>query len=541
MDVTLFSPNSITTFVRYMIENGHSAASIAEMRDGLDVEGWRDDERLPEGWKLKIKMSREKGKVRGRKFIMAFDGTLLESVNAAVKYMKERSSEHTESEISNLLALNNCQEANSRKKAKLDPETKMLGKGDIKNKKENINWEEGESLPKKSVNSSEAKKIEASWKVHPKLPEGWMMKVGDADRILFLTPDKRRMSLIATIRYMKMSPDFRAKDIVALQQIGDEVKPKTIAKGEPVDHSVWRSHPKLPFGWQIRLTGQSFKLLFRPTEKSPGMGKFAAIKCIKSLATNKYEAADIDGIKMVAEELEDDIIDLLVNSKHKEVDRDERELVEETIWISDDPTVPAGWKISPDSGRFGRALLSPAGVQMRNRAWALSQMVKKKQPVEEVDAMRESLVHEGWSTRSDLPPGWRVRVGSNGNHKNQMDFMTPVGKWFPSLSSAKAHMEKLGECTFDFSSLKLNLQNEKKTNALKENSVAKDASQMEVETESQLLTDASEKISTQDAEKAMMVELNASCWQNSNKNSASVEKRNQIDNAEQVVKERTIL
>ena len=81
------------------------------------------------------------------------------------------------------------------------------------------------------------------------------------------------------------------------------------------------------------------------------------------------------------------------------------------------------------------------------------------------------------------------------------------------------------------------LQNEKKTNALKENSVAKDASQMEVETESQLLTDASERISTQDAEKAMMVELNASCWQNSNKNSASVEKRNQIDNAEQVVKE----
>ena len=54
---------------------------------------------------------------------------------------------------------------------------------------------------------------------------------------------------------------------------------------------------------------------------------------------------------------------------------------------------------------------------------------------------------------------------------------------------------------------------------------------------SQLLTDASERISTQDAEKAMMVELNASCWQNSNKNGASVEKRNQIDNAEQVVKE----
>merc|ERR1719222_417869 len=191
-----------------------------------------------------------------------------------------------------------------------------------------------------------------------------MMKVDDGKRIHFLAKDKTRMSVLAAIRFMKTSPDFGVKEIVAIQQITDEVKPKTNVGTEPRNHSEWSSHPKLPTGWQVKLTSISCKLLFRPNEKVRGLGKFAAIKWIKS-STN-CEESDIDAIKIVANELEGDIIDLLVKPKEAEVKK--KDLVEEVVWISDDPSVPAGWKISADSGRFGRSLLSPDGVQMRNRA-----------------------------------------------------------------------------------------------------------------------------------------------------------------------------
>ena len=98
-----------------------------------------------------------------------------------------------------------------------------------------------------------------------------------------------------------------------------------------------------------------------------------------------------------------------------------------------------------------------------HRAWALYQMVKNKQTVDEVEAMRDSLVHEGWMVRDDLPKGWRVRQGK----KNKLDFMTPSGKWFPSLGNARAHVEKFGPCDFDFSRLKKNLQKEQSNNKKK--------------------------------------------------------------------------
>ena len=127
---------------------------------------------------------------------------------------------------------------------------------------------------------------------------------------------------------------------------------------------------------------------------------------------------------------------------------------------------------------------------MRNRAWALSQMVKTKQPEDEVKAMRERLVHEGWTKRDDLPPGWMVKAGKH----SLVDFMTPVGKQFNSLNRARALMEKFGECNFDFSRLKKNLLNPKKTNSHKE----KSGSQQEAKTNnaSQLLKEIS--VSAQD-------------------------------------------
>ena len=141
---------------------------------------------------------------------------------------------------------------------------------------------------------------------------------------------------------------------------------------------------------------------------------------------------------------------------------------------------------------------------MRNRAWALSQMVKKKQSVEEVEAMRESLVHEGWTVRDDLPTGWRAKAGKH----TTMDFMTPVGKWFPSLSRARALMETFGECNFDFSRLKNNLLQMKRLNISQENLATKSSCQQEAGTENP--TQPLKEISSEDLEKTEEMEKTAS-------------------------------
>ena len=119
------------------------------------------------------------------------------------------------------------------------------------------------------------------------------------------------------------------------------------------DDDIWPGVSSLPnFDEALPTKG---KLLFRADENSPGLGKFAVIKSMMSI--DKYKSEDADAIKVVAEELEDQLVNLLFNPQHNEKSQ-KKKIVEEAVWISDDPTVPTGWKISPDSGRFGRCLLS---------------------------------------------------------------------------------------------------------------------------------------------------------------------------------------
>merc|ERR1719178_492438 len=80
----------------------------------------------------------------------------------------------------------------------------------------------------------------------------------------------------------------------------------------------------------------------------------------------------------------------------------------EVQWASDDPTVPAGWKINQiKDAKFG--VLSPAGLQFLHRGQALRHMLKEGFPAEEAEEMRRCLEHEGWREHHALPEGWRIR------------------------------------------------------------------------------------------------------------------------------------
>ena len=368
-------------------------------RSQLKLEGWKEDERLPEGWKMMVKRWKDRKGFRDRKFFMAKDGSRLKSFRDAVKFLRA-SPDYTDDDVSKILALNPQTSAcdKEKRKAKIIGTVKVkkvdLKKGTIGlpvglktettvsgGKNENFekasapvesNMKNNDSVEKsvpvecimKINDSAEQSGQKSSWTNHPLLPEGWMMKALDSGKkIIFQTKDKTRMSVLAALRFMKSSPEFGPEETHRLQQIIKEFRPKTTDKGEPLKHSEWTSHPKLPAGFQVKLLPTKGKLLFRADENGPGLGKFAVIKSMMS--TDNYKSEDADVIKAVADELEDQLVNLLVNPEKSQ----KKKIVEEAVWISDDPTVPTGWKISPDSGRFGRCLLSPDGVQMRNRCF----------------------------------------------------------------------------------------------------------------------------------------------------------------------------
>ena len=369
----------------------------AGLNKGLRLEGWKEDERLPEGWKMMVKRCKDGKGFRDRKFFRAKDGSQLKSFRDAVKFLKA-SPDYTEDDVSKILALNPqtlaCDKEKRKakiigtvKEEKVDLEKGTVGLPEGSKTETTVPGGKNENFEKPSVpvesniknNDSAEKSVsvectmkindsaeqsgkKSSWTNHPLLPEGWMMKALDSDKkIIFQTKDKTRMSVLAALRFMKSSPDFGPEEICRLQQIIKEFRPNT---SEPLNHSEWTSHPKLPAGFQVKLLPTKGKLLFRADGNSPGLGKFAVIKSMMS--SGNYKSEDADAIKVVAEELEDQLVNLLVNQQHNEKGR-KKKIVEEAVWISDDPTVPTGWKISPGSGRFGRCLLSPDGVQMRNR------------------------------------------------------------------------------------------------------------------------------------------------------------------------------
>ena len=419
------------------------------MKVSLKAEGWKEDQRLPKGWMVKIgKSTAPRAKVSDtpnqnnnekiEESRLQFLNEEAEVMSAADSLEQLISQNHSEEDLQVFRALladatarlqNDCKKKKEHAKAKKSKhqEEKCVLKDDDQDIKlgpvnASVNCKEAEACPgnvfsqekgtvglpevlnnettvsggknehfekpsvpvesnmknndsaEKSVpvecimkinDSAEQKGQKSSWTNHPLLPEGWMMKALDSGKkIIFQTKDKTRMSVLAALRFMTSSPDFCSEEIWRLQQIIKEFRPKASDEVEPLNHSEWTSHPKLPAGFQVKLLPTKGKLLFRADESSPGLGKFAAIKSMRS--SDNYKSEDADAIKVVAEELEDQLVNLLVNPQHNGK-RQKKKVVEEAVWISDDPTVPTGWKISPDSGRFGRCLLSPDGVQMRNR------------------------------------------------------------------------------------------------------------------------------------------------------------------------------
>ena len=116
---------------------------------------------------------------------------------------------------------------------------------------------------------------------------------------------------------------------------------------------------------------------------------------------------------------------------------------EPTVWEPVE-TLPAGWMCremaSPD-GRGKRIfILSPHGKVFPCRRLALLYMIENEFDEDEIEFMRDMLIHERWESNSMLPVDWRVRSSDQSDMKSN-EFLTKDCAHFRSSKKALDFMK----------------------------------------------------------------------------------------------------
>merc|ERR1719319_1775356 len=431
--------------LRFMVAGGFPEDDINKLRGLLGFEGWKEDDMLlPSGWMFKKKNGK-------RLVVMNQKGKLFDSLMSAVRFM-EASNDFTNDQIGKAKQLSLTNMTAQGKAHKLqwvsdDPTVPAGWKvNNVKDAKLGVLSPTGlpfihrgqalQHMLKGGFPSEEVEEMRGcleheGWREHHVLPEGWRIKdkasLGNGTQagIRIMTPTGKHFdSSVKAIDHMKNLGNVDVEDLRKIfngkiDWFGKNNTKIEKSKTRKENDSIgWKVHPKLPAGWKVKgrinsvQNGHYSKVVFCLEGQSGPMGRLAAIKLMKSSAD--YGPKDVAAVRKVYLELGGKAkTPKLKKRKTKIMSSDDE-------WVCGDASVPAGWKISRLDERFGRRLQSPAGVECRNR-----------------------------STRSRTNP-WQ--------------YMTPRGKFFHVLASARKYMQAYGGCDFKTPKLRKSARKEPDNN-----------------------------------------------------------------------------
>ena len=120
-------------------------------------------------------------------------------------------------------------------------------------------------------------------------------------------------------------------------------------------------------------------------------------------------------------------------------------------WLDGEDSLPAGWRYRVSEGDAKMEwFLSPEGRMYRSRYTAVSDMVKNKERVENVEEMKVLMErHEGWERSKLLPAGWLFKVKSEGYGPNNkwysiIHYLAAEGVTFESMKSVLDFIQTSG-------------------------------------------------------------------------------------------------
>ena len=373
--------------LKHTISNNGSDEEVSTLREYLLTQGWKEGfEKLPTLWFYKT------AKIGRTICFLTESGDLLQNKVAAISYLRQHSSNPDE---------------NIQKMKSFNFDDVELCAGEYSPlrrkavaKKEETKRTRKDKLSQKSKRSSRLKKSSKAesecWTEDETVPKGWRQK------ILTTFGDSRKVQILIS----PSGQTFRGKR-EALRHL--------IEKGHPEDMIVemrnllakdgWISDQKLPVNWLFK-TQNSHTSYCSPTGRY-FKTRDQAVKFAR--ASNESEEVVRGLLSFCASE-------------------------REVSWEAGGESLPPGWRqrtLQLGRERCYQELLSPWGQTYRGKRAALTDMVHKDFPHQQIHQMRDLLQSDGWNYDSRLPEDWLVKSG-----KSHSYFCNPAGQYFKTKAKA---------------------------------------------------------------------------------------------------------
>eukprot|EP00092_Neocalanus_flemingeri_P037514 GFUD01040848.1.p1 GENE.GFUD01040848.1~~GFUD01040848.1.p1 ORF type:complete len:1678 (+),score=428.68 GFUD01040848.1:552-5036(+) len=373
--------------LKHMIEVGNSQEAVEEMRRFLYYEGWMDDQSLPYLWKMK--------KNGSNLWFLSREGDLLESPNVAVGYIQKNPYNYNHEDVQRIEYISSTVQR---------PVQVNRAQGQVRNSNQAQGRKNlGQLPPQISV-----RKVDSSYVEDDGVPKGWKIK-SDAQRASFMAPNGTT--------YKSRRTAYRA--MIQERYTNEEIE----AMRKTLKHDGWLDNSELPDGWKVKQMKNNIYLMDRGGELFKSY--LEAANFIKTYV-QYFTQDDVDKVNRLAK----------INQPPKSASSSIF-----SQWVDNDNTVPRGWKSKSKSGG-GKVLMSPDGIVFKSRKYALELMVKSRASEEQLEEMRMSLGHEGWS-KMDIPIGWMFKPKAGyGYH-----FLSSEGILLESKAKAMEHLMKTGHLT----------------------------------------------------------------------------------------------
>lgn len=381
--------------------------------------GWKENEALPEGWKIMI--------TRTKKHFLAPDGVRIAGRKAALQHMiREEFNSEDVKIMRKSMSEDGWRESLHLPKDWIYKDTaknstsgvvvlsdggvifeSYLSVREFMESSENFDKNDVENIKKLSDEAARRRrKDDMGWKESKTLPEGWKIMITGTKKH-FLTPDGVRIAgRRATLQHM-IKRNFSKEDVKIMRK----------SMGE----DGWKESVFLPKDWIYRDTASSSAsgVLVLSAEGVIFDSYLNVREFMES--SESFDDIDINNIKKLCDEA----------AKLRRKNGQD--------WVETD-SLPLGWKMR--AGKAGKKVfLAPSGEQFFGRKAALLHMFQQNFQPDEIKKMRESMREDGWQFSDFLPSDWIFRVTyTTGN--SSVHLISHNGLAFESYSGAKEYMKQ---------------------------------------------------------------------------------------------------
>ena len=252
-----------------------------------------------------------------------------------------------------------------------------------------------------------AEELDDGWLLgDPSIPSGWRIRKriigGSVPGTQLLTPDNKCL-------------DGRRSALKFMVKNNYPEEEKKLMRKGLMTHNEWLTDPQIPESWLYKCTKDGRKSNFIDSEGNLFNSQLEVLKFYKD---------DQHIVNLLKQFFNIPVIHHIEN---------------EEGWRKNDPSVPSGWSIKDRKDGHSSQLLSPEGFLHLGRKAALRHLVKNNYPEEQVQEMRHSLAHEGWSVADGLPYNWLFRRDKK---RNIYEFVSPDASFYKSSTAAIRYLEE---------------------------------------------------------------------------------------------------